>query len=373
MLECSDNPSQVMLINDTTSPFGVSMNGLILSYLRDEIPSCSVLNLLMKPLVNYQSIESYYALLNTAAALDLSDCVVFRGYERISMEEEKAVSSDVELSHRIACDLWPSLAPKLSGTFKIDASDGCVDVDTSLRYQLWPFNISSNVAKVFDIRSSLYFNLKHISKRKNKTTVTASTDFHPLRSLSNNIHALHLSYSECYPEQWNALYRSSIPLQTTIHASSYAGILLPSTSNMHRATQFSPPGTYSDHELAVLLNWATPGIQWPYSNSNSTRNYHDERSTPRLASKTDSTTSSSSTTTTTRMPINAANISTRMLDSERSSGGLGRKSDHRSAISEDMLHCTANLVFESPYGRSDISFIVDNSQRLLRVGAYKHL
>lgn len=368
MLESSDNPSQVVLINDTVTPFGASMSGVILSYLRDEVPSCSILNMLMKPLVNYHSFESYYALLNTAAALDLSDCVVFRGCERCSMDEGKTMESDAELSYRIACDLWPSLVPKLIGSIKVDATTAADDDMDLLPYQLWPFNISSSSGrKVFDIRSSLYFNLKHISKLKKTASVSAvGADFHPLRSLSSNIHALHQSYVECYPDQWKAPYGvsvGSIPLQTAIHASSYAGILIPSTSSPQRAIQFSPLGAYSDHELAVLLNWATPGIQWPYSNSNSTRSYHENNS-----SKTASP--SSSTAVTQHMPINAANISSRMMDSERS-GGLGRKSDDQKK--NDRLHCTANLVFESPYGRSDISFIVDNSQRLLRVGAYKHL
>lgn len=371
MLESSDNPSQVVLINDTVTSFGASTSSLILSYLRDEVPSCSVLNVLMKPLVNYHSFESYYALLNTAAALDLSDCVVFRGYERCSMDEGKAMDSNVELSYRIACDLWPSLLPKLIGSIKVDAAAAAADdIIDLLPYQLWPFNISSSTGKVFDIRSSLYFNLKHISKqKKTASAATASADFYPLRSLSSNIHALHQSYVECYPDHWKAPYRagSCIHPQTAIHASSYAGILIPSTSSPRRATQFSPPGAYSDHELAVLLNWATPGIQWPYSNSNTnsnTRSYHEN------PSKTDSATASSSSSTATQhMPINAANISSRMMDSERS-GQPGRKRDDQKG---DMLHCTANLVFESPYGRSDISFIVDNSQRLLRVGAYKHL
>ena len=361
MLESSDNPSQVVLINDTTTPFGASMSSLILSYLRDEVPSCSILNVLMKPLVNYHSFESYYALLNTACALDLSDCLVFRGIERCSMDEGKAVDSDVELSYRIACDLWPSLVPKLIGSIKIDAAAN--DSMDLLPYQLWPFNISSSGGKVFDIRSSLYFNLKHISKlKKTVSASTAGADFHPLRSLSSNIHALHQSYVECYPDHWKAPYGvGSIQPQTAIHASSYADVLIPSTYSPQRTTQFSPHGAYSDHELAVLLNWATPGIQWPYSNSNSSRSNHEN------PSKIDSSTASpSSNTGTQHMPMNAANISSRMMDSERS--GVGRKSDQK-----DRLHCTANLVFESPYGRSDISFIVDNSQRLLRAGAYKHL
>lgn len=361
MLESSDNPSQVVLINDTTTPFGASMSSLILSYLRDEVPSCSILNVLMKPLVNYHSFESYYALLNTACALDLSDCLVFRGIERCSMDEGKAVDSDVELSYRIACDLWPSLVPKLIGSIKIDAAAN--DSMDLLPYQLWPFNISSSGGKVFDIRSSLYFNLKHISKlKKTVSASTAGADFHPLRSLSSNIHALHQSYVECYPDHWKAPYGvGSIQPQTAIHASSYADVLIPSTYSPQRTTQFSPHGAYSDHELAVLLNWATPGIQWPYSNSNCSRSYHEN------PSKIDSSTASpSSNTGTQHMPMNAANISSRMMDSERS--GVGRKSDQK-----DRLHCTANLVFESPYGRSDISFIVDNSQRLLRAGAYKHL
>jgi hypothetical protein len=361
MLESSDNPSQVVLINDTTTPFGTSMSNLILSYLRDEVPSCSILNVLIKPLVNYHSFESYYALLNTASALDLSDCLVFRGIERCSMDEGKAVDSDVELSYRIACDLWLSLVPKLIGSIKIDAAAN--DSMDLLPYQLWPFNISSSGGKVFDIRSSLYFNLKHISKlKKTVSASTAGADFHPLRSLSSNIHALHQSYVECYPDHWKAPYGvGSIQPQTAIHASSYADVFIPSTFSPQRTTQFSPHGAYSDHELAVLLNWATPGIQWPYSNSNSSCSYHEN------PSKTDSSTASpSSNTGTQHMPMNAANISSRMMDSERS--GVGRKSDQK-----DRLHCTANLVFESPYGRSDISFIVDNSQRLLRAGAYKHL
>ena len=38
LLESSDYPSQIMVMNDTATPFGTSMNSLIFGYLRDEVP-----------------------------------------------------------------------------------------------------------------------------------------------------------------------------------------------------------------------------------------------------------------------------------------------------------------------------------------------
>ena len=304
LLEQTDTSAsldKICIISDIYTQFSTWCSSIAMEYIRDE---CSLnegfhghngglTSILAKPPIGFSTgLENLYSLLSTHHSLVAADATIFRGVES-STTQMSTKNTPVQSSGTwgIACDLYPILCSTdattttASGNITTPAQTshkGGYDTLQSyltqpyktqdMQYHLWPVDICTTQSHIIDVRSSLAALLKRLLKQQqNPTKNISGAEYNPLRSLSSNIHALHLAYTELYPTM---TMTTPIP----IYSANYANFILSDTSllstqnNTHRTVYIHSqrmclPFTdvkYSEHELAVALGWATPGILWPY-------------------------------------------------------------------------------------------------------------
>ena len=307
LLEQTDTSAsldKICIISDVYTQFSTWCSSIAMEYIRDE---CSLnegfnghngglISILAKPPMGFSTgLENLYSLLSTHHSLVTADATIFRGMES-STTQMSTKNTPVQSSGTwgIACDLYPILC-STDATTTTAAGNTTTSAQTShkggydtlqsyltqpyktqdMQYHLWPVDICTAQSHIIDVRSSLAALLKRLLKQQHNPTKNISgAEYNPLRSLSSNIHALHLAYTELYPSM---TMTTPIP----IYSANYANFLLSDTmilstqNHTHRAVYIHSqrmclPFTdvkYSEHELAVALGWATPGIFWPYNKS----------------------------------------------------------------------------------------------------------
>lgn len=293
--EQSNNTCQVCVVSDSYSQFGAWSAGIVTEYLQQETglskggdcPSHQgILSVLMKPPLGCcRGLECLYSVLSAQHALDSSQGVIFRGYEGHHSDQSTTASS-TNTSSAIACDLYPILAATTTATGYSSSSNSSSSskhvnshsqvrnlhsyltsetVHGDMQYHLWPLDVCRAQSKIMDARSSLSALLKKLLKATPKSGV----EYNPLRSVSSNVHHLHLSYTELYGTKMHSTGPST---SAAITAANYANLLVPGSALTKATVKYKSllfrDVPHTEHDIAVALSWATPGTSWPYRNNN---------------------------------------------------------------------------------------------------------
>lgn len=402
-LERADCASRIAVISDTYSQFGSWLSNLTLDYIKQEIPSSSIISVLVKPHLQYHGIENYYGLLASLASLDIADCSIFRGHEQCCQFTSQTrgagdKSTNIYSNEHIACDLWPALMPLCN------LSDS-----NNAQILLWPLGISSNTgsSKLIDIRSSLYAMLKNLSKYTNKLSSGEGSaaqrgdanNNKSLRILATNVNQLHVFYKDRYPNVFydmstsSTSHQSSAAASTTrsiINSASYMNMLLPMERRRYKqqTLQFLPQ-QHSDQEVAASFARATQqSIVWPFTSSSNhntslySSNHNSNTMYDGIAADAYETSSLISTSSSTILSGN--NMLSRRSSNNNSSNNSSNSFLSRSSANDSVLlyntdaenqklHTIASVLFQSPYAVQDLRHLTLSTEKLLSIGAYRHL
>lgn len=303
MLETEENSciTNLCLISDVYTQFSSWASSIALEYLQQEIgydgwdPQNNfnhggLISVLAKPPMGTTSgLENFYALLSSHYSLVSANCTIYRGVEKVSTPLSTATSPvQSNSTFGIASDIFPILcstdavittasgitmneqdSSKRSGYTTLQSYVDEVAGDVyDMQYHLWPLDTATNNNVIIDARSSLSNLLKRILKPKtvgaSKANNSTTVEYNSLRSLSSNVHAMHLAYCELYP---------SLALHERIISANYANFLI--ADSQLRGVDLNTGGnlrfcdvSHTEHDLSVSMNWATPGVKWPYRNAN---------------------------------------------------------------------------------------------------------
>jgi hypothetical protein len=359
-----------------------SVMPVTLMELRDMFPGLSLNTILLVPATGLNGLTALSSLPSTQAALTLSDSVMLRGISDAQMflslemgcgqlggassgRGGSATSQTLktnlhkfslhDLQYCIACDIYAALSTTLSP----ESAHECM---------LWPYNVCSRGRKLYDVRSSVWRSIKQPNTK---------AAFHPLRAMSNNIHALHLTSiaTMATHNNWQGQGRGD-QLQNPYMIRAASMLDLRARKDAHgNSVIVGAPTAVAPTELAISLAWATPHVTWPQVLS--THNSGLTGSISRRSGLAHHLSTATDTTTTRRQSSATMSVTSRTSrdtadDVYRNTNqGSGQGSSHGSGQGSGPTNLA--MAFDSPYACTYLEHVLcRRGAELLAAGAYSH-
>ena len=366
--DCATQGSSFSSLRQITMLHGLgecqSVMPVTLMALRDMFPGLSLNTILLVPATGMNGLTALSSLPAAQAALMLSDSVMIRdildaqmflslemGCGQLSTASSSSGSSSTsqtmktnlhkfsldDLQYCIACDIYAALSTTLSP-------------ESAYECTLWPYNVCSAGRKLYDVRSSIWRSIKQPNTK---------AAFHPLRAMSNNIHALHLTSiamsanHDNFHSQGLECIRAASMLDLRVSRDVYGNSVF-----------IGSPTAVAQTELATSLAWATPHVVWPrILSTHSTLNGSVSRRGTGLSAHQLSKANNDS------AGRRLSSASTKSVTSRLSDTADG--SSHATAIAGGPANMA--MAFDSPYACSFLEHeLCRRGADLLAVGAYYH-
>jgi len=254
LLETRDSsPSSVGILFDACGGLGSGLSSALIQELADLVPSMSMRSSMLLPTAcATNGVGAINALLATQTALTMSECLIVRSFD----DAMRLVTSEFPTSPALG-DVYACIASDLLvayGPTKIDKNSGSSSRSFAT-YEMWPCNTCSHTRgrnTVIDVRSSSW---RDFSRSKNKQQSRKDSACNPLRSLSSNIHALHLE------SQSNPLAKR-MRTELVVPNASLTSIVV---DFQEKSLLLGSQECFFSKDVNVALEWAAPHVKWPAS------------------------------------------------------------------------------------------------------------
>lgn len=245
----------IKIISDLTMRSGLP--SIITQYISDLFPGISIVSIFILPPIpeKIHGIDTFEAIKSFQTAFEISDGIMIRGlddiYQLITTDSGTNSPKHNDLQMNLASDLFISFSRGLYNHSDIS----CIS-------SLFPIDVCSTSNKLFDVRTSLWKTLKRTTK--------GGSQYNPLRAMSSNLHALHLT---TIADKMH--YDSSLPtheINNTVLSTLNSNSMLSNVINSATLVDIIPdkvgkfniiPTLSSAYDVSVALEWACPHTIWP--------------------------------------------------------------------------------------------------------------
>lgn len=249
-LEELDNVRSINIVADGCQGLGSGLSSGLLQELRDLMPSLNLRSAFVLPLgPSAQGMGAINLTLAAQSALEFSDCLTLRSLNDAML----LTTTEGGSAANTTClkDVHSVLAGDLLVGWGPRSAMGQADI--------WPLSACSSTSrcKLIDIRTS-FWRAKSLMQSESKKKTRS--EYSPLRALSANMHALHLSVFE------DQTFSIPIISGTTHSATSpllVAGASMRIVTVDHRLGLSLHEPLWSRAETTAALQWACPHTQWP--------------------------------------------------------------------------------------------------------------